>query len=176
LISHGAPISLHPNITPHGCSHAYISGRSQLGHQELAELCSKQNPSLCALEQRLTTRRQDTQQDKELTKDTRTRQEIQDKALHRRTTPSHWKAKPKTKQEYGDYNRRPARDIYGEDEDWSGPCTDDGESDGNESEYDEGGSEDDGHCKGGDPNNKGGPANRLIIITMEELEEMEPGL
>jgi hypothetical protein len=30
-----------------------------------------------------TTARQDTQQDKELIKDTRTRQEIQDKALHR---------------------------------------------------------------------------------------------
>ena len=66
--------------------------------------------------------------------------------------------------------------MYGEDEEWSGPCTDDSESDDNESEYDEGGSEDDGHCKGEDPNNKGGPANRLIIMTiMEELEEMEPG-
>jgi hypothetical protein len=40
---------------------------------------------------------------------TRTRQEIQDKALHRRTTPSHRKAKPKTKQECGDCNRRPAQ-------------------------------------------------------------------
>jgi hypothetical protein len=66
-----------------------------------------------------TTTRQDTQQDKELMKDTRTRQEIQDKALHRRTTPSHRKAKPKTKQECDDYNRRPANDVHGEDEDWS---------------------------------------------------------
>jgi hypothetical protein len=30
--------------------------------------------------------------------------------------------------------------MYGEDEDWSGPCTDDSESDDNESQYDEGGS------------------------------------
>ena len=66
--------------------------------------------------------------------------------------------------------------MHGEDEDWGGPYTDDSESDDNESEYDEGGSEDDGHYKGEDPNNKGGPANRLIIMTiMEELEEMEPG-
>jgi hypothetical protein len=36
-----------------------------------------------------TTTRQDTQQDKKLMKDTRTRQGIQDKALHRRTTPGH---------------------------------------------------------------------------------------
>jgi hypothetical protein len=64
LISHGAPISrlylredsrsknrtngyLHPNTTPHGWSRAYIGGRPQLGHQKLAELCSKQNSSLC---------------------------------------------------------------------------------------------------------------------------------
>ena len=38
--------------------------------------------------------------------------------------------------------------MYGEDEDWSGPCTDDSESDDNESEYDEGDSENDGHCRG----------------------------
>jgi hypothetical protein len=30
-------------MIPHGCSHAYITGRPQLGHQKLAELCSKQN-------------------------------------------------------------------------------------------------------------------------------------
>jgi hypothetical protein len=42
-----------------------------------------------------TTTRQDTQQDKELMKDTRTRQEIQDKELHRRTTPGHRKEKAK---------------------------------------------------------------------------------
>jgi hypothetical protein len=56
-------------------------------------------------------------------KDTRTRQEIQDKALHRRTTPGHRKAKPKMKQECDNYNRRPAHDVHGKDEDWSGPCT-----------------------------------------------------
>jgi hypothetical protein len=89
-----------------------------------------------------TTTRQDTQQDKELMKDTRTRQEIQDKALlHRRTTPGHRKSKPKTKQECGDYNRRITHDVQGEDEDWSGPYTDDSESDDSESEYDEGDSE-----------------------------------
>jgi hypothetical protein len=83
-------------------------------------------------------------------KETRTNQEIQDKALHRSANhaPGHREAKPKTKQEYGDYNRRPTRDMYGEDEDWSGPCTDDCESDDNESEYDEGDSENDGHCRG----------------------------
>jgi hypothetical protein len=96
-------------------------------------------------------------------KDTRTRQEIRDKALHRRTTPSHRKAKPKTKQECGDYNRRLAHDVHGEDEDWS------------ESEYDEGDSESGDHCSGDDPSSKGGPANRLRIMAMEELEEMEPG-
>jgi hypothetical protein len=60
-----------------------------------------------------TTPRQDTQQDKKIMKDTRTRQEIQDKALvlHRRTTPGHRKAKPKTKQECGDYNGRPTHDA-----------------------------------------------------------------
>jgi hypothetical protein len=82
-------------------------------------------------------------------KDTQTRQEIQDKAPHRRTTPGHRKAKPKTKQERGDYNRRLAHDVHGEDEDWSGPCTDDSGSDDNESEYDEGSSESGGHCSGG---------------------------
>jgi hypothetical protein len=125
--------------------------------------------------QETATIRQDTQQDKKLMKDTRTRQEIQDKALHRRTTPSHRKGKPKMKQECGDYNRGLAHDVHGEDEDWSGPYTDDSESDDNESEYDEGGSESGGHYSGDDPSSKGGPANRLRIMTMEELEEMEPG-
>ena len=122
-----------------------------------------------------TTTRQDTQQDKKIMKDTRTRQEIQDKALHQRTTPSHRKAKPKTKQECGDYNRRPTHDVHGEDEDWSGPYTDDSESDDNESEYDEGGSENGDLYSGDDPSSKGGPATKLRIVTMEELEEMEPG-
>ena len=122
-----------------------------------------------------TTTRQDTQQDKKIMKDTRTRQEIQDKALHQRTTPSHRKAKPKTKQECGDYNRRPTHDVHGEDEDWSGPYTDDSESDDNESEYDEGGSENGDFYSRDDPSSKGGPATKLRIVTMEELEEMEPG-
>jgi hypothetical protein len=52
---------------------------------------------------------------------------------------------------------------------------DDSESDGNESEYDEGDSENGGHYNGDDPSSKGGPANGLRIMTMEELEEMEPG-
>jgi hypothetical protein len=98
-----------------------------------------------------TTTRQDIQQDKKLLKDTRTRQELQDRALHRRTTPGHRKAKPKTKQECGDY-RRLAHDVHGEDEEWIGPCTDDSESDDNESEntkYDEGDSENDDHAMGG---------------------------
>jgi hypothetical protein len=118
-----------------------------------------------------TTTRQDTQQDKKLMKDTRTRQEIQDKELHRRTTPGHRKAKPKKKQECGDYNRRITHDVHGEDEDWSGPYTDDDHN----SEYDEGDSENGGLCSGDDPSSKGGPATRLRIMTIEELEEMEPG-
>jgi hypothetical protein len=44
--------------------------------------------------------------------------------IHRRTTPGNRKAKPKTKQECGDYNRRTTHDVHGEDEDWSGPYTD----------------------------------------------------
>jgi hypothetical protein len=119
-----------------------------------------------------TTTRQDTQQDKKLMKDARTRQEIQDKALHRRTMPDHRKAKPKTKQEYGDYNRRLTHDVHGEDEDWSGPYTDDSGSDGNKSEYDEGDSGNGDLCSGDDPSSKGGPATRMM--TTEELE-MEPG-
>jgi hypothetical protein len=65
--------------------------------------------------------------------------------------------------------------VHGEDEDWSRPYTDNSESDGNESEYDEGGSESGDHCSGGDPSSKGGPANRLRTMTTEELEEMDPG-
>ena len=66
--------------------------------------------------------------------------------------------------------------MHGEDEEHrSGPCTDDSKSDGNESEYDEGDSESGDHCSGDDPSSKGGPATRLRIMTMEELEEMEPG-
>jgi hypothetical protein len=65
--------------------------------------------------------------------------------------------------------------VHGEDEDWSGPSTDDSESVDNESEYEEGDSESGGHYSGGDPSSKGGPANRRRIMTMEELEEMEPG-
>jgi hypothetical protein len=65
--------------------------------------------------------------------------------------------------------------VHGEDEDWSGPCTDDSKSDDDESEYDEGDSESGDHYSGEDPSSKGGPANRLRIMTMEELEEMEPG-
>jgi hypothetical protein len=112
-------------------------------------------------------------------KGTRTRQEIQD-TRQSATSANHAKpsrkAKPKTKQERGDYNdRRLANDMYGEDEDWSGPYTDDSGSDDNESEYDEGDSESGGHCSGDDPSSKGGPANGLRIMTMEELEEMEPG-
>jgi hypothetical protein len=38
-----------------------------------------------------------------------------------------------------------------------------------------GGSENGGHYSGDDSSFKGGPANRLRIMTMEELEEMEPG-
>jgi hypothetical protein len=96
-------------------------------------------------------------------KDARTRQEIQDKALHRRTTPGHRKAKPKTKQECGDYNRRPTHDVHGEDEDWSRPYTDDSDSDDNESEYDEGDSENGDLYSGGDPSSKGGPVNNRKI-------------
>jgi hypothetical protein len=65
--------------------------------------------------------------------------------------------------------------VHGEDEDWSGPYTDDSETDDNESEYDEGDSENGGLYSGDDPSSKGGPATRLRIMTMEELEEMEPG-
>jgi hypothetical protein len=84
----------------------------------------------------------------------------------RRTTPGHRKAKPKTKQECGDYNRRLTHDVHGEDEDWSGPYTDDSDSDDNESEYDEGGSENGDLYSGDDPR---------LRMTTEELEEMEPG-
>jgi hypothetical protein len=41
--------------------------------------------------------------------------------------------------------------------------------------HQQGGSENDGHCSGGDSSCKGGPANRLGIMAMEELEEVEPG-
>jgi hypothetical protein len=57
--------------------------------------------------------------------------------------------------------------VHGEDEDWSGPYTDDSESDDNESEHDEGDSENDGHYSGNDSSSKGGPANRLRIMAME---------
>jgi hypothetical protein len=73
-----------------------------------------------------TTTRQDTQQDKKPMKDTRTRQKIQDTALHRRTTPSHRKAR-EGRVASDDYNRRLAHDVHGEDEDWSGPHPDDSE-------------------------------------------------
>jgi hypothetical protein len=51
-----------------------------------------------------TTTRQDTQQDKELMKDTRTRHKTRNTRqsatrVHRRTTPSHRKAEPKAKNE-----------------------------------------------------------------------------
>ena len=68
-----------------------------------------------------------------------------------------------------------AHDVHGEDEDWSGPYTDDSESGDNESEYDEGDSENGDHYSGDNPSSKGGPANRLRLMSMEELEEMEPG-
>ena len=47
-----------------------------------------------------------------------------------------------------------AHDVHGEDEDWSGPYTDDSERDDNESEYDEGDSESGGHYSGDDPSIK----------------------
>jgi len=57
--------------------------------------------------------------------------------------------------------------VHGEDEDWSGPYTDDSDSDGNESEHDEGDPENGDLCTGDDPR---------LRMTTEELEEMEPGL